>query len=66
MLDNLYTWCRDTCVKSLSVTLPANENFPNAASVSLVQDFIYLISLPPGDTNGAQFFLVKLAYPHVI
>jgi hypothetical protein len=56
MFDILYTCCRDTSVKILTVNLPADENF-----LSLVQYFIYLLSRPPGDTYGVQFLLVKLA-----
>ena len=61
MLDILHTCCRDPRVKVPTVNLPAEENFPNNASDSIVQYFIYLISRPTGDMNGGQFLLLKLA-----
>ena len=60
MLDILYSYCRDPRVELVTVTLPADENFPNSTSDSLVQYFIYLISRPNFDTYVSQFLLVKL------
>jgi len=61
MLDILYTCCKDPRVKVPAVISPADENFPNASPDSPLHNFIYLISLPTGDTSGSQFLLVKLA-----
>ena len=60
MLEILYNFCRDTRVKGLTVTLPEDENIPNAVSDYLVQSFIYLINHPTGDTYRGQISLVKL------
>ena len=60
MLDNLQTCCNKPRINGLAVTLPGDENFTDAASDSLVQNFIYLLRLSTGDTYGCPFPLVKL------
>jgi len=60
MSDILHTICGYPRVNFSTVPSPAYEIYTNAASDSLVQYFIYLISRPAGDVYGGQFLLLKL------
>jgi hypothetical protein len=52
---------RDRRIEGFRITLPANQKFANAASKSIVWNFIYFVFGTFRDANRRQFFTVEMS-----